>query len=220
MFPFVQTSIVSMQSIFCSFLCFFSVLLSNWMPEWMANVLTNRSALVLLLFYYYFIWIDLNEMICIATNPLWTENATRKPCDIATEAKKLRTNKKWPGNERVTIACQIEWKMYEKIIEIVIIIITRAESFPFLNCCCCNGSMQKRCSNQMILAMIGRIQLRLLLLYSNDNASKILLKMAINIRINTISFFARLAIQLGAEISNRWQCTAFFMFRCFGIVNQ
>lgn len=44
--------------------------------RWMANILTNRKLFpkhthtraVLLLFYYYFIWIDLNGMICIFTN--------------------------------------------------------------------------------------------------------------------------------------------------------
>lgn len=177
-----------------------------------------RAGIVIILLLFYLNWSEWNDMHSYKS--IVNGKCNKKTVRHCNWSKKKRTNKKWPGNERVTIACQIEWKMYEKIIEIVIIIITRAESFSFLNCCCCNGSMQKRCSNQMILAMIGSIQLRLLLQYSNDNASKILLKMAINIRVDTISFFARLAIQLGTEISNRWQCTAFFMCRCFGIVNQ
>lgn len=73
-------------------LIFFSLLVS--VSRWMANVLTNRSALVLLLFYYYFIWIDLNGMICIFNTTRekktsivkWKKrDTTRKPCDIATE---------------------------------------------------------------------------------------------------------------------------------------
>lgn len=96
-----------------------------------------RAGIVIILLLFYLNWSEWNDMH-IANKSIVNGkcDATWKPCDTATAAKtaKSNSNKRKKNDqvvERVTIACQIEWKMYEKIIEIVIIIITRAKGCCF-----------------------------------------------------------------------------------------
>lgn len=134
-FSFVPTSIASMQSIFSPCSMVIAVIIVVCVFQMNGKTYSQIAGIVIILLLFYLNWSESNDMHihkshCKAKNVHTGKNITIWHCNWLNERARRDKKNGWPGSERVSIACQIEWKMYEKIIEIVIIIITRREVVP------------------------------------------------------------------------------------------